>query len=66
MGRLRETHFPKGPGNITYKVVGDGPLDLVVVPGWFSHVDLHWNDAGRATSVMFILSGVGLLLSGQT
>ncbi|HEX6228793.1 MAG TPA: adenylate/guanylate cyclase domain-containing protein [Solirubrobacterales bacterium] len=28
--------------NIAYQVVGDGPLDLVVVPGFISHLDLLW------------------------
>src|SRR5438093_386708 len=33
-----------GPGdvNIAYQVVGDGPVDLVYVPGWVSHVELAW------------------------
>ena len=29
---------------IAYQVVGDGPLDLVVVPGWISNVDFAWED----------------------
>jgi class 3 adenylate cyclase len=28
--------------NIAYQVIGDGPLDLVVVPGWVSHVEFAW------------------------
>jgi len=28
--------------NIAYQVVGDGPLDLVLVPGWISHLDMIW------------------------
>ncbi len=28
--------------NIAYQVVGDGPPDLVFVPGWFSNLDLFW------------------------
>ena len=44
-GRPPQTHYAKGPeGNVAYQVVGDGPIDLVVVPGWFSHVDLQWDD----------------------
>jgi hypothetical protein len=28
------THYAKGPeGNIAYQVIGDGPMDLVIVPG---------------------------------
>ena len=28
--------------NIAYQVIGDGPRDLVMVPGWVSHVELAW------------------------
>jgi class 3 adenylate cyclase len=33
-----------GDVNIAYQVVGDGPLDLVLVPGFVSHLDLDWDD----------------------
>ena len=47
MARTPETRYAKGPGgDIAYQVVGDGPMDLVVVPGWFSHVDMMWADRG--------------------
>ena len=43
MVRQPDTHYAKGPeGNIAYQVVGDGPIDLVIVPGWFSHLDVQW------------------------
>jgi class 3 adenylate cyclase len=45
-----ETHYVKGPeGNIAYQVFGDGPIDLVIVPGWLSHVDLLWQEPGWVT-----------------
>jgi pimeloyl-ACP methyl ester carboxylesterase len=28
--------------NIAYQVVGDGPVDLVFIPGWISNLDLFW------------------------
>lgn len=28
--------------NIAYQVVGDGPIDVVFVPGILSHLDLYW------------------------
>ncbi len=31
-----------GDTNIAYQVFGDGPLDLVVTPGFVSHLDLNW------------------------
>ena len=47
-----DTHYAKGPdGNIAYQVIGDGPTDLVVAPGWFSNVDLLWSDPGWSTFV---------------
>jgi class 3 adenylate cyclase/pimeloyl-ACP methyl ester carboxylesterase len=45
-GRVQpETHYAKAAGdlNIGYQVVGDGPLDLVFVPGIVSHLDLLWS-----------------------
>ena len=40
-----ETHYAKsGEINIAYQVVGNGPLDLVFVPGFISHLDLQWAD----------------------
>lgn len=35
-----------GDISIAYQVVGDGPLDLVVVPGWISHLDMQWDVIG--------------------
>ena len=47
MARTPDTHYAKGPGgDIAYQVVGNGPIDLVVVPGWISHVDLLGADPG--------------------
>jgi class 3 adenylate cyclase len=31
-----------GDVNIAYQVVGDGPLDLVFVPGFVSHMEVDW------------------------
>ncbi len=33
-----------GDVHIAYQVVGQGPLDLVYVPGWVSHVELAWEE----------------------
>jgi class 3 adenylate cyclase/alpha-beta hydrolase superfamily lysophospholipase len=38
-----ETRYAKsGDVNIAYQVVGDGPRDLVLVPGFVSHLDVDW------------------------
>ena len=40
-----ETRYAKsGDVNIAYQVVGDGPLDLVLVPGFVSHLDIDWEE----------------------
>jgi pimeloyl-ACP methyl ester carboxylesterase/class 3 adenylate cyclase/DNA-binding CsgD family transcriptional regulator len=41
----RETRYAKsGDVNIAYQVVGQGPLDLVFVMGWVSHLDWFWEE----------------------
>ena len=44
-----QTRYAKiGDVHIAYQVIGDGP-DLVLVPGWISHVEYAWEDpASRA------------------
>ena len=45
VGTRPETRYAKsGDVNIAYQVVGDGPVDLVFVPGWISHVELSWEE----------------------
>lgn len=37
---LPETHYAQsGEFSIAYQVMGDGPIDMVVVPGLFSHIE---------------------------
>ena len=40
-----ETRYAKTTDgvHIAYQVVGDGPFDLVYVPGWISNVDVGWD-----------------------
>lgn len=38
-----ETRYAKsGDVHIAYQVVGDGAFDLVLVPGWVSHLEYEW------------------------
>jgi class 3 adenylate cyclase len=47
--RTPETHYAKsGDVNIAYQVMGDGPLDLVVVPGFISHLENDWDEPRSA------------------
>jgi pimeloyl-ACP methyl ester carboxylesterase len=44
-----ETQYARsGDVNIAYQVVGEGPLDLVYVPGWVSNVELIWDEPAMA------------------
>jgi class 3 adenylate cyclase/pimeloyl-ACP methyl ester carboxylesterase len=37
-----------GELQIAYQIVGDGPIDLVLVPGFVSHMEVIWEDPGAA------------------
>ena len=37
-----------GDVNIAYQVTGEGDLDLVLVPGFVSHLELDWDDRRSA------------------
>ena len=44
---LPETHFAQsGDVSIAYQVIGDGPVDLVIVPGIVSHLEAMHDLAG--------------------
>jgi class 3 adenylate cyclase/pimeloyl-ACP methyl ester carboxylesterase len=44
---IPETRYAKkGDAHIAYQVVGEGPLDLVLVSTWFSHVEARWDLPG--------------------
>ena len=44
-----ETRYARsGEVSIAYQVVGEGPFDLVYVPGWVSNIDLMWDEPGYA------------------
>jgi pimeloyl-ACP methyl ester carboxylesterase len=66
-----ETQFVDSGGlKIAYQVFGDGPVDLVVVPGFVSNVDMQWGDpevtrfnerlASFARVTMYDKAGTGL------
>jgi pimeloyl-ACP methyl ester carboxylesterase len=66
-----ETRYAKsGDVHLAYQVVGGGPLDLVVVPGFISHVEGWWEEplsarfferlAAFARVILFDKRGTGL------
>jgi pimeloyl-ACP methyl ester carboxylesterase/class 3 adenylate cyclase len=42
MGVPELRYAKSGDVNIAYQVSGDGPFDLVFVPGYVTHLELHW------------------------
>ncbi|HWP62914.1 MAG TPA: alpha/beta fold hydrolase [Candidatus Binatia bacterium] len=66
-----ETRYAQSSGvNIAYQVIGDGPLDLVFVPGWVSNIEYLWEEshvgrflwrlASMARLILFDKRGTGL------
>jgi class 3 adenylate cyclase len=33
-----------GNVHIAYRVMGEGPIDLIVIPGWISHLEVGWDN----------------------
>ena len=70
MNRPETRYARSGDYHIAYQVVGDGPVDLVYVPGWISHLDLYWEEpsvaqflrrlASFSRLVVFDKRGIGL------
>ncbi|HLB26720.1 MAG TPA: adenylate/guanylate cyclase domain-containing protein [Dehalococcoidia bacterium] len=58
-----ETRYAKsGDVNIAYQVVGEGPLDLVWVPGWVSHLEVLWEDPSYARFLQRLASFSRLIM----
>ena len=49
---LPETHYATSGGvSIAYQVLGDGPFDIVYVPGFVSHLELRWRVPSLSASL---------------
>ena len=48
--------------NIAYQVVGEGPFDLVYVPGWISNIELMWEEPAHARLLRRLASFSRLIL----
>ncbi len=60
---LPETRYAKSGGvNIAYQVVGNGPRDLVLVPGWMSNIDVFWEEPTFARLLTRLASFSRLIL----
>jgi pimeloyl-ACP methyl ester carboxylesterase/DNA-binding winged helix-turn-helix (wHTH) protein len=57
------THYARsGDVNIAYQVLGDGPLDLIFVMGWISHLEYFWTEPSVARFLRRLASFSRLIL----
>jgi class 3 adenylate cyclase len=58
-----ETRFTQsGEASVAYQVLGQGPFDLVIVPGFVSHVEYAWEDPAYARFLQQLASFSRLIL----
>ncbi len=58
-----ETRYAKsGDVNVAYQVIGDGPLNLLLVPGWVSDVEQAGEDPSFAAFLRRLTSFARLIL----
>jgi len=63
MSSIPRTQYTRsGEVNIAYQVVGDGPVDLIYVPGWVSNIEVMWDDPGTARFLRRLASFARLIL----
>ena len=48
--------------SIAYQVIGDGPVDMLVSPGFVSHLDLQWTDPRTAKFLARLASFTRLIM----
>jgi class 3 adenylate cyclase len=48
--------------HVAYQIAGDGPVDLVFAPGWFSNVDLIWEQPEIEPFLRRLSSGARLII----
>jgi hypothetical protein len=53
------THYAKSGDVHIRSVVGKGPVDLVLVHGWISHLEYQWEDPALARFLNVWLLSVG-------
>ena len=59
-----ETQYAQRPDglNIAYQVIGNEPIDLIMSPGFVSHLDLFWSDPGYVRLVERLSSFARVIL----
>src|SRR5438552_17832606 len=61
-GRPKTRYAKSGEVNIAYQVVGEGPRDLVLVPGWVSNIEVFWEEPSMARFLQRLASFSRLIL----
>lgn len=51
-----------GDVHIAYQVIGEGPFDLIYVPGWVSNVELGWDEPTSARFLQRLASFARLII----
>jgi class 3 adenylate cyclase len=62
VSKLRTRYARSGEASIAYQVVGDGPIDLVVVNGPASHLEMIWEEPATAHCFARLASFARLVL----
>ena len=66
MSDIPETRYAKSEDcHIAYQIVGKGPLDVVFIPGFVSHVEHGWDDPRPAHLYRHLASFARLILFNQ-
>ena len=60
--RPQTSYAKSGSVNVAYQVIGDGAIDLVMVPGFVSHVEVAWEEPRLARFLTKLASFSRLIL----
>lgn len=60
--RPQTRYARSGEVNIAYQVLGDGPIDIVFVMGWVSHLEMFWEEPSFARFLRRLASFSRLIL----
>ncbi len=55
-------YVKSGKFHIAYQVIGNGPIDLVLIPGWISHLEVAWEQPRLSHSFRRLASFSRLIL----
>jgi len=63
MPAIPATHYVKSDDvHVAYQVLGEGPLDLLLVPGFVSHIEAAWQSPDTAAFLRRLASFCRLIL----